>query len=537
MSKAMKFRQLLASGQLEFLMEAHNGLSARIVEEAGFKGIWASGLSMSAALGVRDNNEASWTQVLEVCEFISDATSIPVLLDGDTGYGNFNNVRRLIKKLEQREIAAVCIEDKLFPKTNSFINSARQPLADLNEFVGKIKAAKDQQQDANFSVVARLEALIAGWGLDEALKRAHAYYEAGADALLIHSKLTRPSEILAFAAQWQNRCPLIIVPTTYYSTPIPVFEEAGIKMVVWANQNMRSCITAMQDTCRKIFQDRSVCTIEDEIAPVKEVFRLQQASELLDAEERYLPRRSEPITAVILAAAHGEAFLELTHDRPKSMIQVGGRPLLERMISLLRQEDILNVTVIRGFGKAQVVVDGVEFIDNDEFESTRELYTLDKAIDILRGELVIALGDIVFRKYILQMLLDAPEDIAIAVDSAWKQRPSFNGGEDFVSVVSSHDQSGAGTNYWLEQMHPETDPRCIHGEWIGLIRSSSAGTEAIRKAIAELRAVQGFEQMQLYDLFNHLVKSGTKIAIHYIVGNWLDVDNLTDLAAAERLSF
>ena len=126
-------------------MEAHNALSARIVEEAGFRGIWASGLSISAALGVRDNNEASWTQVLEVVEFMSDATHIPILLDGDTGYGNFNNMRRLVKKLEQRGVAAVCIEDKLFPKTNSFIGSERQPLATIDEFTGKIKAVKDAQ--------------------------------------------------------------------------------------------------------------------------------------------------------------------------------------------------------------------------------------------------------------------------------------------------------------------------------------------------------------------------------------------------------
>src|SRR5215212_11887660 len=125
---------MIASNDLEFIMEAHNGLSARVVEEAGFKGIWGSGLSMSAAMGVRDNNEASWTQVLEVLEFMSDVTSIPILLDGDTGYGNFNNMRRLVRKLEQRSIAGVCIEDKLFPKTNSFIKSEEQPLADLEEF-------------------------------------------------------------------------------------------------------------------------------------------------------------------------------------------------------------------------------------------------------------------------------------------------------------------------------------------------------------------------------------------------------------------
>ncbi len=138
--KTTQLKNMLQSPELEFLMEAHNGLSAKIVEEAGFKGVWASGLSMSAAMGVRDNNEASWTQVLEVVEFMSDATTIPILIDGDTGYGNFNNMRRLVKKLEQRNIAGVCVEDKLFPKTNSFIRGDQQPLADIEEFSGKIKA-------------------------------------------------------------------------------------------------------------------------------------------------------------------------------------------------------------------------------------------------------------------------------------------------------------------------------------------------------------------------------------------------------------
>src|SRR3989337_4305480 len=135
---------------MAFLLEAHNGLSPKIVEEAGFKGIWGSGLAISAALGVRDNNEASWTQVLEVLEFMSDATTIPILLDADTGYGNFNNVRRLVRKLEQRHVAGMCIEDKLFPKTNSLLDGVPQPLAKIDEFSGKIKEAKDTQADPDF---------------------------------------------------------------------------------------------------------------------------------------------------------------------------------------------------------------------------------------------------------------------------------------------------------------------------------------------------------------------------------------------------
>ncbi|MGE5617700.1 MAG: phosphoenolpyruvate mutase [Sphingomonadaceae bacterium] len=289
-NKATQLRRLLHSDKLEFLMEAHNGLSARIVEEAGFEGIWASGLSISAAMGVRDNNEASWTQVLEVLEFMSDATNIPILLDGDTGYGNFNNARRLVKKLEQRGIAGVCLEDKLFPKTNSFISGEQQPLADVEEFCGKLKAAKDAQENPDFCVVARTEAFITGWDAGEALRRAKAYRQAGADAILVHSKRTGPEDVVAFMREWDNRCPVVIVPTTYYGTPTSLFEEIGISLVIWANHVLRGSIAAMQATAAQIFRERSLAGIEPKIVPVAEVFRLQRADELKQAEKKYLPQ-------------------------------------------------------------------------------------------------------------------------------------------------------------------------------------------------------------------------------------------------------
>ncbi len=288
-TKASAFRAMLTSPKLEMILEAHDGLSAKIVEEAGFGGIWASGLAISAAMGVRDNNEASWTQVLEVLEFMSDATSIPIMVDADTGYGNFNNVRRLVHKLEQRGIAAMCIEDKLFPKTNSFIGGEQQPLADVAEFAGKIRAAKDTQSDPDFSVVARVEALIAGWGIEEAVRRATAYHEAGADAILMHSKESTADQILEFMRRWDGRGPVVIVPTMYPFTPTESFEEAGVALAIWANHMLRSSVTAMQRTAARIHEARSLAPIENEIVPVSEIFRLQNAAELKEAERRYLP--------------------------------------------------------------------------------------------------------------------------------------------------------------------------------------------------------------------------------------------------------
>ncbi|XP_059171822.1 phosphoenolpyruvate phosphomutase-like [Physella acuta] len=288
--KSTKLRKMLLSPELEFIMEAHSGISACIAEEAGFQGIWASGLSMATQLGVRDSNEASWTQVLEVLEFMNDACTVPILVDADTGYGNFNNARRLVRKLEDRGIAGAAVEDKLFPKTNSLLDGRAQPLADIKEFALKIQAMKDAQRDPDFNIVARVEALIAGWGVDEALKRADAYLAAGATAILMHSKLKEPKEIDEFLKAWQNKGPIVIVPTTYYKTPMQHWREQKVSMVIWANHSVRASVKAMQDLTAQIFKEQSTVGVENKIATVKELFRLTKDDELKLAEDKYLPQ-------------------------------------------------------------------------------------------------------------------------------------------------------------------------------------------------------------------------------------------------------
>ena len=533
MKKTTQFKALLKSPQLEFIMEAHSGLSARIVQETGFKGIWASGLSISAALGVRDNNEASWTQVLEVVEFMSDATNIPILLDGDTGFGNFNNARRLVNKLEQRGCAAVCIEDKEFPKTNSFIKGEKQPLAAVDEFAGKIKAMKDAQNDPDFSVVARLEAFIAGWGLDEMLHRAYAYHSAGADALLIHSKKSTPDQILAFAKAWGNKCPLVIVPTMYYSTPVEVFEQAGISLVIWANHNSRASITAMQNVSQTIFKERSLRNVEDRVASVKEVFRLQNADELMAAEERYLPKRNEAYRAIILAASQGSELGDLTKASPKAMVPVGGVPLLHKLVQQFRAERVKDIVTIRGFGKDQVHAPDVHFVDNDDFASTNELASLAKATAYIEGSLILSYGDILFRRYILSNLLAETGDIVIAVDAAWKERLSSRGVHDYVRATRPYSTRYSEDEVFLEEMSLDLPPDQVSGEWIGLLKTTPRGTAAVQAALKALSAKPDFSQLQFQDLFKELLRAGQPVKIVYITGHWLDVDNLDDLSQAQ----
>jgi len=531
-TRSAKLRQMLQSEELEFLMEAHNGLSARIVREAGFKGIWASGLSISAQFGVRDNNEASWTQVVEMLEFMADASDLPILLDGDTGYGNFNNMRRLVRKLEQRGIAGVCIEDKQFPKTNSFLNGERQPLADIEEFAGKIAAGKDTQHDANFSIVARVEALIAGWGMDEALRRAEAYRLAGADAILIHSKLTKPDEIVTFAKEWARRLPLIIVPTRYYSTPTDVFRQAGISTIIWANHLVRSAASAMQSVAKEIFESQTLVNVEDRIVSLNEIFRLQDADEYSAAERIYLSNSTAPRAAVVLAAGRGRGLEEMTKDRPKVMLPIAGKPLLRWLIDGFKKESINDITVVGGYRADAIDTAGIKLVLNERHAETGELTSLACALDSLDSDAVIAYGDLLFRSYVLRDLVESKAEFSVVVDSLMAGGSNHTV-RDFAYCSRGDDRGLFGTPVLLERVAGVADSdRAPHGRWIGLLNVSRAGLGKLKTVMKALRAEHRFAALDMPALLNALIAGGSAIEVLYVHGHWRGVNDLDELRQA-----
>jgi len=532
LSRAAALRRMLQSADLEFLMEAHNGLSARIVREAGFKGIWASGLSISAQFGVRDNNEASWTQVVDMLEFMADASDLPILLDGDTGYGNFNNMRRLVRKLEQRGIAGVCIEDKQFPKTNSFLNGERQPLADIEEFAGKIAAGKDTQTDPNFSVVARVEALIAGWGMDEALRRAEAYRLAGADAILIHSKLSKPDEILTFAREWARRSPLVIVPTKYYSTPTDVFRKAGISTVIWANHLVRSAASAMQNVAKEIFDSQTLVNVEDRIASVNEIFRLQDADEYSAAERLYLSASGSSRAAVVLAATRGSGLEAVTVDRPKVMLPIAGKPLLRWLVDSFKKEGINDITVVGGYRSDAIDTAGIKLVVNERYAHTGELASLACAIDALESDSLIAYGDLLFRSHVLRDLVETNADFAVVVDSS-PPGASNRTVRDFVHCSRADDRGLFGTRVLLTGVTSDAGAAAsAAGRWIGLLKVSRAGLGQLKTVLEGLRGRADFDTLDMPALLNALIAAGAAIEASYVHGHWRGVNDLEDFRLA-----
>lgn len=531
-SRASVFRALLTGAGMTYVCEAHNALSARIVEEAGFQAIWASGLTISAQAGLRDNNEASWTQVLDHLEFMADAVKAPILVDGDTGHGNFNNFRRLVRKLEQRGIAAVCIEDKCYPKTNSFLRGARQPLASIDEFSGKLRAGKDAQQEQDFTIIARVEALIAGWGLDEALRRAEAYHAAGADGILIHSARSTAEEVLAFKAAWGDRAPVVIVPTKYYATPTPVFEEAGFSMVIWANQILRASIRAMRETAARIHADRSLVGVEDAIVPIGEVFRLQGDDELEAREARYLPPTTTMTQAIILAASRGSELGELTIDRPKAMVRVGGVPLLQRIVDTYRRAGVQRLTVVRGYAADAVDLSDLTYADNAGWENSGELASLAEGLAACddQGDLLVSYGDVLFKRYIVEQLLDTDAEWTVAVDTHWYESVNRGRRADYVRCSGAHTRAGDSRGIELREVAAVMAEERIHGEWMGFLRVGAARRRDLSAIVHQV--LQSHPRGGIPDLLNALVAGGERIRVVYGTGNWLDVDSVADLIAA-----
>lgn len=289
MSAATLLRKMLSEKPLTHIIGAHNPLSARLAEEAGFDGIWASGFELSAAYGVPDASLVSMTQHLEMTRAIAETVEIPVVADIDTGYGNAINVMHAVEKYEAAGAAAVIIEDKTFPKDTSLLANGRQELIRVEEFQGKIEAAVSARRNRDFLIVARVEALIAGLGQDEARARGESYAAAGADAILIHSKSKTPDEVVAFVNAWSAPVPLVLVPTAYPQlTEDDITALGKVRLVIYGNHSIRAAVTGMEKVLRQIRRDRGIQNVDKDIVPVTRIFDLQGVPTMKEREKRYL---------------------------------------------------------------------------------------------------------------------------------------------------------------------------------------------------------------------------------------------------------
>lgn len=281
--RAAGLREALASGQLVRAAGAHDGLSARLAEEAGFQAVWASGLEISAAQGLPDISLLGLGECLPATAAMQRSVMVPVIADCDTGFGGTLNAAYTMIRYEEAGVAGICIEDKIFPKRNSFLVNGHN-LLDIEEFARKLEAAKSAQASSDTILIARTEAFICGLGLQEALNRCHHYVDAKADAVLVHSKAVDSSEIISFMREWNHRAPVVIVPTTYSDFSAEEAAEAGIAMIIYANQGIRAAVAAVRDTWATVLTQGSTAAVEPRIASVKDIFAISGMDQWLDID-------------------------------------------------------------------------------------------------------------------------------------------------------------------------------------------------------------------------------------------------------------
>ena len=289
LQKNQKFRAALGQGKLLTAMAAHNPLCAKLAEEAGFDAIWGSGFELSASHAVPDANILSMGAHLEMMRAIAAVVSVPLIADIDTGFGNAVNVSYIVPQYEAAGASAVVMEDKTFPKDTSLRADGRQELVRIEEFQGKVQAAAAARTDKNLLVIARTEALIAGQGQDEAIKRALAYEEAGADAILIHSKQKTPDEVLAFINAWRGKVPLVLVPTAYpqlTEADIAALQKVGI--VIYGNHAIRAAVGAMRDVFARIRREGGIAEVDKRLPSVKDIIALQGDAHMREVEANFL---------------------------------------------------------------------------------------------------------------------------------------------------------------------------------------------------------------------------------------------------------
>lgn len=283
----MSIKELLESNRTEYIMEVHDSLSARIIENAGFKGAWCSSFSLSATKGLRDINEMTMTDVLNVVDEITSATKIPVLLDADNGYGDFNNSMLLVKKAEKIKTSGICIEDKKFPKVNSLIDNRQQQMLSISEFCKKIDAMCNAREISDLSIVARTEGFIYDESAQEVVNRAQEYVNAGADAIFIHSRKKDITDIQEFFKLWKCDKPVVICPTTYCDTEPEVYSKLGVSMVIWGNHMLRAAVNNMQYVAKRIYEDKKIISLDNNLTSVNNIFQLQHMDEYYENLKKF----------------------------------------------------------------------------------------------------------------------------------------------------------------------------------------------------------------------------------------------------------
>lgn len=426
-----KLKEILERKGFVKAIEVHNGLSGLIAndfaaegtfEKLEFDALWESSLTDSASKGMPDIELVSMDSRLATTEQIARVTNKPIIFDGDTG-GEISQFQYLIPRLESIGVSAVIIEDKVFPKRNSLDNSAKQQLEDPKIFAAKIKAGKEMKRSRDFMIIARIESLIAGKGVDDALKRAEIYLKAGADGIMIHSNEENPEKIKEFAKRYKELSltlgfgkPLVAVPTSYNQVHDSELREFGFNIVIHANHLLRASFNSIEEVCKTILINDRSYEANKLCVPVKKIFEKVGFSTIIEREKLI------GIGCPVIITAAGEDRLPIKLGQgeiPKALINVAGKTMLERQVDLFKQAGLQDINVVVGYNSDMFDMPGVKFILNENWQNTFSMHSLMLAKDKMKNGFIYINPDIIFEQELLEKLARAEGDIVVVADDSF----------------------------------------------------------------------------------------------------------------------
>ena len=538
------------------LIEAHNGISGLVGEtvtvekdgeQVGFDGFWESSLTDSASKGLPDVELIGSESRLHTIDEIFAVTTKPMVVDGDTG-GDPDGFRYLVTQLERRGVSAVIIEDKIFPKRNSLDPTADQVLEIPSVFGEKIAAGKDAQVTSEFMIIARLESLIAGRSLEDALERAEVYVNAGADGVMIHSRSTSGEDIIAFAKAFPSpelcerlgRRPLMVsVPTNYNSITDTELADAGFNMVIHANHLMRSALGSMRTISESILSNDRSFEADDICSPVRDLFNIV-GYERIQARDKERAESNLPTESVIIPAAGRDPKFP---ESPKSLIQISGKSLIDHQLEAVGKLGLKNIVVVKGHEGQQF--DGMDLttVKNDKYEERHSLYSLLRAREHMAGGFVMVYSDILFSPDVLQKLMSTDKDIVLAIDSSYQyHKHEIDKKLDLIRAGSSGRRSLSTTEITeVLAVGKNLESSDNNQEFIGMAYFSDQGARRLleiydastAKHQTPFHEAESIERAAVTDMIQELIDQNIPVYGREIQRGWIEVHNRDDVKAAE----
>lgn len=529
---------MFSSKTLTRSVGAHDGLGAKLIGESNFDSVWASGLEISASYGVPDANILTMNQFLSKAYEMNQATTLPVIADCDTGFGNVNNAIFMMEQYEAHGISGICIEDKTFPKVNSFIEG-RQNLADIDEFSGKIRAITDTKKDKNIVLIARVEALIAGWGMEEALKRSYAYEDAGADAILIHSKKKEPSEIIDFVKTFRkkSKTPIVIVPTTYPNLSEEEIKKLGINHVIYANQLIRTRMHYQKNILNILNEKKKLASIEDKIAPLKDILKMCGLFELNNNENIYSSSKYSNISVIIPAAGVPDKNVKKEiGDKPTCLVEMHDKKrLIDINLTTLKSLNLNKISVVTGYNNKFFNKIDCNQILNKNYKKSNQTDSMILGLDLESEKNLIIFSDILFERDIIDKLLKSENDITFLISEINNEKINDNLIDRIVAKNKPIRDGRYLTNHKTNQIFEITKEhkKDADYEFSGILLLNRNGAKIFKETLIKLKKAK--KKYDFISLINYILKKKlSKISAIETYGGWLEIKNKKNLIMAKH---